>query len=70
LQGIGSSYLFRIDLDYVVDAMKCGNLARFINYSGGSIKYKNAKLFCRASALPICFALIWTMWWMQLSAAI
>ena len=32
-QGIGSSYLFRVDLDYVVDATKCGNLARFINHS-------------------------------------
>ena len=33
VQGIGSSYLFRIDLDYVVDATKCGNLARFVNHS-------------------------------------
>ena len=25
--------MFRIDLDYVVDATKCGNLARFINHA-------------------------------------
>ncbi|GBG74473.1 hypothetical protein CBR_g18883 [Chara braunii] len=30
--GIGSSYLFRIDDDYVVDATKHGGLARFINH--------------------------------------
>ncbi|XP_037076311.1 histone-lysine N-methyltransferase SETD1-like [Pollicipes pollicipes] len=32
-QGIGSSYLFRIDRDNIIDATKCGNLARFINHS-------------------------------------
>ncbi len=30
--GIGSSYLFRIDHDNVIDATKTGNLARFINH--------------------------------------
>lgn len=31
--GIGSSYLFRVDDEMVVDATKCGGLARFMNYS-------------------------------------
>ena len=31
-QGIGSSYLFRVDDDIVIDATKMGNLARFINH--------------------------------------
>ncbi|ORX57825.1 SET domain-containing protein, partial [Piromyces finnis] len=30
--GIGSSYLFRIDDDTIIDATKKGNLARFINH--------------------------------------
>ncbi|KAJ3230625.1 hypothetical protein HDU81_004391 [Chytriomyces hyalinus] len=30
--GIGSSYLFRIDDDNIIDATKAGNLARFINH--------------------------------------
>ncbi|KAJ1549470.1 U3 snoRNP protein [Cladochytrium tenue] len=30
--GIGSSYLFRIDEDNIIDATKKGNLARFINH--------------------------------------
>ena len=32
-QGIGSSYLFRVDEDVIIDATKTGNLARFINHS-------------------------------------
>lgn len=32
-EGIGSSYLFRVDEDTIIDATKCGNLARFINHS-------------------------------------
>lgn len=32
-QGIGSSYLFRLDDDMIIDATKTGNLARFINHS-------------------------------------
>ncbi|KAL0267027.1 UNVERIFIED_CONTAM: hypothetical protein PYX00_009406 [Menopon gallinae] len=32
-KGIGSSYLFRIDLETIIDATKCGNFARFINHS-------------------------------------
>jgi [histone H3]-lysine4 N-trimethyltransferase SETD1 len=31
--GIGSSYLFRIDDNYVIDATKKGGIARFINHS-------------------------------------
>jgi len=31
--GIGSSYLFRIDEDFAIDATKKGNLSRFINHS-------------------------------------
>ncbi|CAL8129686.1 unnamed protein product [Orchesella dallaii] len=32
-RGIGSSYLFRIDLETIIDATKVGNLSRFINHS-------------------------------------
>ncbi|XP_044222898.1 histone-lysine N-methyltransferase SETD1B-A-like isoform X2 [Thunnus albacares] len=32
-EGIGSSYLFRVDHDTIIDATKYGNLARFINHS-------------------------------------
>lgn len=30
--GIGSSYLFRVDHDYIIDATRRGGLARFINH--------------------------------------
>jgi len=41
--GIGSSYLFRVDGDAIVDATRYGNLARFINHS------------CSVSpVLPVC----------------
>ena len=30
--GIGSSYLFRVDHDTIIDATKHGNLSRFINH--------------------------------------
>ncbi|XP_016342574.1 histone-lysine N-methyltransferase SETD1B-A-like isoform X4 [Sinocyclocheilus anshuiensis] len=32
-KGIGSSYMFRVDHDTIIDATKCGNFARFINHS-------------------------------------
>lgn len=32
-QGIGSSYLFRLDADSVIDATKTGCNARFVNHS-------------------------------------
>ena len=33
LEGTNSNYMFRVDSDTIVDATKCGNLARFINHS-------------------------------------
>jgi len=41
--GIGSSYLFRIDDDTIIDATKKGNLARFINHCCDVKKKKKKK---------------------------
>ncbi|KAF8396290.1 hypothetical protein HHK36_017906 [Tetracentron sinense] len=40
--GIGSSYLFRLDDGYVVDATKRGGIARFINHSCEAIRLTSA----------------------------
>jgi len=47
--GIGSSYLFRIDGETVIDATKCGNLARFVNHSCDVSRTISARLI---SLLP------------------
>ena len=49
-QGIGSSYLFRVDEDVIIDATKTGNLARFINHCCevrpiGEVIYKDSNNF-------------------------
>lgn len=47
--GLGSSYLFRIDLNNIIDSTKCGNLARFINHS------------CNVSIKNIYFAIVFNL---------
>ena len=49
-EGIGSSYMFRVDHDTIIDATKCGNFARFINHSC-NVRRRRAKVK-RASAPP------------------
>lgn len=49
--GIGSSYLFRIDLEAIIDATKCGNLARFINHSCNVSILILCQLICAADVL-------------------
>ena len=43
-KGIGSSYLFRIDDEWVIDATMYGSNARFINHSCQVIIFSNLKI--------------------------
>ncbi len=49
--GIGSSYLFRIDEDTIIDATFKGNLARFINHSCEVLSHPTAYLHYSAQLL-------------------
>jgi len=49
--GIGSSYMFRVDGDAIVDATRYGNLARFINHSC-SVSTVGLSPSCRLSVHP------------------
>ena len=49
--------MFRIDLEYVVDATKCGNLARFINHCCEvGILIFDVVLFSNLILQPNCYA--------------
>lgn len=52
--GIGSSYLFRVDLETIIDATKVGNLARFINHSC-NVSYFNLIILMLIFAVANCF---------------
>jgi histone-lysine N-methyltransferase SETD1 len=51
-QGIGSSYLFRVDLENVIDATKSGNYARFINHCC-DVSYINYHYVIRPTSFPL-----------------
>lgn len=62
LEGMNSNYMFRVDSDTIVDATKCGNLARFINHSCDVRKNRTyicsiRRNFC-LSLQPNCYAKI------------
>ena len=48
--GIGSSYLFRVDGEAIVDATRYGNLARFINHSCSVSQSSLVSLLTRTKA--------------------
>jgi hypothetical protein len=56
-QGIGSSYLFRVDEDVIIDATKTGNLARFINHC-----CEVSLIFSFGDYRPQGIALLTTLW--------
>jgi hypothetical protein len=54
-EGIGSSYMFRVDHDTIIDATKCGNFARFINHScnvSGQLRAEAAPPLCQGPGSP------------------
>lgn len=55
-EGIGSSYLFRVDRDTIIDATKRGNLARFINHSC-SVSEHSKRLLRSSPRLTLCICL-------------
>lgn len=70
-EGIGSSYLFRVDHDTIIDATKCGNLARFINHcctvcwgpsqGGWGLRGWPASSLCPSLLQPNCYAKVITI---------
>lgn len=59
--GIGSSYLFRVDHNVIIDATKHGNLSRFINHScsvslalSRSLISIKSCLYLRSTSLVLC----------------
>lgn len=61
VEGINSNYMFRVDSDTIVDATKCGNLARFINHScdvSRSISIGKHQYLLAFALQPNCYAKI------------
>ena len=59
-EGIGSSYLFRVDQDTIIDATKYGNLARFINHSCNVSGLWSMEMFCISELLCVVNGLIYS----------